>query len=788
MTPIQEYFKLKGHAQTARFCVLMLFNVAFLITKTSAQCDFQINGIVEDAETRLPVAYAMVEIKALQLATVADSTGQYTLRGLCDGQVIITCSRIGFITEELEISIPCDSLIRHKITFDPTFFSSVDIESSKYRKEAGTGISILDKENLLSKKGLSLSDQLENVPGVYGLKTGTGISKPVIHGLHSSRVLIYNNGIRHEGQQWGSEHAPEIDPNLADQISIAYGAAGLRYGHDVIGGVILVEPADIRRIPGISAELNTSGTSNGRGGMLSGELQVNFKKLKSLGFMLQGTFQQNGNIQTPHQYLDNTGNRGLNYATGINFNKSRFGLHFYYSIYNADIGIYSGSHTGNLTDLQRIIEGTNQPSTTNFSYHIGRPKQHILHELHKVRFHYVTGINSKLEILYARQYNLREEYDKHIPRNDSIAGLNKPELKLEITTHSGDVSWLIRKGSRHTLQLGVRGVYQANSYEGRFVIPNYERFSYGAFVLYEWQNKNTKIESCVRYDINDLSIYRVINQTITNKKHGTANFSFSSTLDHKINDIVQVGISAGQTWRAMQANELYSNGLHHGAASFEKGDSTLHQEISWNFLGSCRLTTSRIHVELNPYFQFIHGFTYLLPQTPPILTIRGAFPVFVYTQKDAILKGTDAMLNVKLPVEMEARLNASILRAKNANDNKFISQMPGDRYQLSLIKHFSKFKKPVKPKISIGSTYVNKQWRIADTNDYLPPPKAYVLMQAEISTGIQIKKPTLNLSFSVNNLLNKTYRDYMNRFRYFSDEAGRNFTIRITYRIENNRS
>lgn len=40
---------------------------------------------------------------------------------------------------------------------------------------------------------------------------GLLLPNPVIHGLHSNRILILNNEVRQEGQQWGADHAPEID-------------------------------------------------------------------------------------------------------------------------------------------------------------------------------------------------------------------------------------------------------------------------------------------------------------------------------------------------------------------------------------------------------------------------------------------------------------------------------------------------------------------------------------------------------------------------------------------------
>ncbi|MFM9075334.1 MAG: TonB-dependent receptor, partial [Bacteroidota bacterium] len=65
---------------------------------------------------------------------------------------------------------------------------------------------------------------------------------PVIHGVHSQRILILNHGVRQEGQQWGAEHAPEIDPLIASDIQVIKDASAIRYGVDAIGGVVVVNP------------------------------------------------------------------------------------------------------------------------------------------------------------------------------------------------------------------------------------------------------------------------------------------------------------------------------------------------------------------------------------------------------------------------------------------------------------------------------------------------------------------------------------------------------------------
>src|SRR5690606_20859395 len=120
------------------------------------------------------------------------------------------------------------------------------------------------------------------------------IAKPVINGMHSNRVLIVNNGIKQEGQQWGSEHAPEIDPFIASQITVIKGAESVRYGAEAIGGVILVEPAPLPINKELSGNLDLVGSSNGQTGIASAMLEGSIKSIAGFSWRAQGTVKQGG--------------------------------------------------------------------------------------------------------------------------------------------------------------------------------------------------------------------------------------------------------------------------------------------------------------------------------------------------------------------------------------------------------------------------------------------------------------------------------------------------------------
>src|ERR1700761_6721569 len=157
----------------------------------------------------------------------------------------------------------------------PRALDSVTVKAVKLKKDQ---LNVVVKDTLGGKAlqavaGLSLGESLKNIAGVNSLQTGPSISKPVIHGVYSNRILILNNGVRQEGQNWGNDHAPEIDPFIATKLSVNKGAASIRYGSDAIGGVVLVDPKDMRTTPGVGGEVDLVGMTNGRVGAASGMVE-----------------------------------------------------------------------------------------------------------------------------------------------------------------------------------------------------------------------------------------------------------------------------------------------------------------------------------------------------------------------------------------------------------------------------------------------------------------------------------------------------------------------------------
>ena len=765
---------------------IFLFLVqANLFAQSETLCKSTLKGKIIDEHDKSILEFAAVYIVELKKGGLSDNNGFYSIENICDGNYTIKISHVGCTPIETKINVKGKTIKNFYPEHHNEILKNVEVIAKKAIEQTTQTKNDVSEEKYNQSKGQSLGDALKNIVGVTTLNTGSSISKPIIHGMHSNRILILNNGIRQEGQQWGVEHAPEVDPFIANKISVIKGANSVRYGSDAIAGVVLVETKPMRDSAGIGGEVNLVGISNGKGETTSAYIEGNFNKLKAFSWRVQGTLKQNGSISAPNYILVNTGFKEYNFSYALGWKKQKYGAELFYSQFNTTLGIFGASHIGNLTDLNNAFSSAVPLQTGAFTYEIGRPYQHIEHELLKFKSYFLTGEKGKLSLTYARQYNLRYEYDKHRPLDDSLADLDKPDLQFELTSHSTDLIWEHNSIKHFNGSIGISGITQGNTYEGRVLIPNFRSYNGGVFIIERWRKNRFELEGGVRYDYKWMQVFKY--KYVGNAKyelitpiHKFENITGNLGAIFKKDSTLNISVNFGSAWRAPSVNELYSFGLHHGAAALEYGDDSLQSERAYSGIFTIRYNPSKkLFFEVSPYYNYINNFIYRQPSSAPILTIHGAFPAFYYKQTDAILKGIDFYLNYKINKSFEITSKASILRARNKKETNWIIMMPSDRYEAELTYRFKKYKKINSAYISSSLQYVTKQWRVPANSDFVQPPSAYYLVNFHASISVQVKKQNIEFGVSVFNLINESYRDYLDRFRYFTDAMGRNITFRI---------
>ena len=767
------------------FCLSIIFELAFTMTglAQSTNCHCFIRGIVRDDHTGQPIVGATLLLVKSNQGIFTDADGRYEFTNLCPGRYEIECRIVGYQPRRDTVNLVEGHEENFLLAEDEIHLKDVEIIAQRTDAPITQPLTTLTGSDLAQTRGQSLGESLQSITGITTLQTGSSIAKPVIHGMHSNRVLIMNNGVRQEGQQWGSEHAPEIDPFVATRLSVVKGAAGVRYGSDAIGGVILVEPEELPIDKPLSGEVNAAGFSNGRQGAGSATLQGGVKGLEGFGWRAQGTLKRGGNIRTPSYFLDNTGISERNYSLAAGYRRGGFGAEVYYSHFATKIGIFSGSHIGSVTDLLNVIKSGEPLLKSDFSYEINRPYQQVKHNLLKSEVHYHFPDGNRLKWVSAFQYDNRLEFDLHAPRNDSLASLNRPDLSFRLTTLTNDILWDHKPLARKfTGQIGVSTLYQYNVMNGRPLIPNFDQWNVGLFAIERLVHNGWELEAGLRYDYRRLTTYRIVSRE---KKTDIFNFhNASGTLGagRNLNDRWSVRLNLGTAWRAPNVSELFSNGVHHGAAAYEEGDATLIPEKALNAIGSTRYATEKLTIEVGGYYNYIRDYIYLKPQAEPVLTVRGAFPYFRYTQTDATFKGIDVNVDWKLNSHISWGSKMTYLRVNDVLNDSYLVNIPANRWENQLKSTWQEVGAWRKMSLSLTNRWVGEQRRVPPASDFAPPPAGYSLWSAQASGTLPMAgKRQLELTLTVDNIFNAAYRDYLNRFRYFADDMGRNVSLRARY-------
>ncbi|MEQ9305822.1 MAG: carboxypeptidase-like regulatory domain-containing protein, partial [Marinoscillum sp.] len=312
-----------------------------------APCNRSVTGQVLDIDTNEPLPFATVKIQGTQNGAVSDENGLFKITEICDDEIDLEVRFVGYKTVVHHHDFHHSSPVIYMAS-DETLLESVVVEEDLNAHALKTIEPIDIKVESLEAIGVNAGDLFAQSSGVSTLKTGQNIIKPIVHGLHSNRVLIINNGVRHSYQAWGAEHGIEIDASQIDQIELIKGASTVRYGADALGGVILFNAPRPSFSTKLNGELNGGFQTNGRS--VSGELSINEGYERAAwNASISGTRQ--GDLKAADYQLTNTGKEEFGATAGGRFHFPILDINVYLSHFEQTLGILRGSVSDNLEGL-----------------------------------------------------------------------------------------------------------------------------------------------------------------------------------------------------------------------------------------------------------------------------------------------------------------------------------------------------------------------------------------------------------------------------------------------------
>lgn len=748
---------------------------------------YRLKVSVKDSLSRTALEDATVTVTRHKHPHLTDASGTTVFDTLRPGVYTVACTYIGYHPFQQTVAVSSDQ--EFLILLCPSSFhlheavieGKTQAVTSTYSVQSSAVMNATQIEKL---RGQNLGDLLKNVNGVTTLNTGPGIAKPVLRGLHSNRLVTLNNGVRQEGQQWGAEHAPEIDPFTVNRVEVIKGAASVEYGPEAIGGVIRISPRDYRTTPGVDGEVSLQGFSNNRQGAASALLEgSHFKDQSQYSWRVQGSLRKAGDSHAPGYVISNTGFDEANGSMALAYKYKHLTFEFFGSVFNTKTGIMRAAHIGSSTDLFRAINSSEPLIINPFTYAINKPFQQVWHQTQSTRLTYNFVNTGKVYFQLSRQLNSRQEYDLGVSWNPQSVNANRPAYDLTLQTLTVDMAFEHKRWHNITGKIGVSVMDQSNYTDGvqKPLIPNFVSSTSGVYFFEKWSKGRWVAEFGSRADQREQTIYvRNSAQEIVTQSRTYSSATVIAGGSYALNEHWKASTTFSSAWRPPAINELYSNGLHNGTATYEIGDSNLVPERSYNLDLNLKRQSEKWTIEISGFRNQISDFIYQLPVPQPTITLRGTFPTFVFTQTNVVMQGAEINSSYLLHKNLVAGAALTYLHAQDVSHNQPLIYMPANRGRLSLQYQRGRLWKTEQVFAEVVWTYVDRQTRVPQGLDYLPPPAAYNLFDVNAGLEIPVKKQHIRLSASVKNVWNVSYRDYLNRFRYFTDEPGRNIIVRLT--------
>ena len=793
----------------------MRYKVLFLLLLSSfplfsQTCQFSLSGHVIDIHDGSKLPGATLVISNTDDSVLTNLEGEFIFPNLCEGNYFIQVSHPSCRTRGFTVKISGNTIRDFKIEHHLEELNQILIEGKTYQNDTESIFqNRIEKEELNRYSSGSLGDALNSISGVSSLNTGNTVVKPLINGLHSSRVVIINNGVRMEDQEWGAEHAPNIDINSAASISVIKGASALQYGGNAVGGVIVATSQKPPVKDTLYGETQLSAATNGRGSSLTSEITKAYKN----GWYgsLQGTLKRFGDFETPDYVLSNTGIFERNASAKFGLNQFDYGFEAYYSIFKNEIGILRASHLGGAEDQVRAINNNLPLIINDFSYNIDPPKQDVVHHLARVKAFKKLKDIGQATLQYDFQRNNRLEFD--IRRG---TGANRASLDLALSTHTLMLDLDSQTSGNFNFKTGIMARYQDNFADPetgvRRLIPDYEKFEVGAYVIVDYNiRKNWMIEAGGRFDYTYMDVFKFYrssfwelrnydelfpeivvgesaNQVLTNPQLNFYNPSATAGSTYSFNDEYKLFFNYSLASRAPNPSELFSEGLHHSASRIELGDLSFQSEVAHKVALTFQRNNSSFGFAINPYINTINDFIVSEP-TEIQQTIRGNFQVWEFRQTNARLLGVDVDASMALTEKLRFNHQFSLVKGYDQSLNQPLINMPPVTTKNALV-----YQNPgiYNLRLALQSEYVFQQNEFPNNNfevfipqtetteiiDVSTPPDAYHLLNFNSNIDLYTNpKSKLTIGVTVTNLLNTSYRNYLNRFRYYADDLGRNFLL-----------
>ena len=783
---------------------------------------FTLSGIVKDEATGQVLQGASIYIADIKKGIVTNEKGQYQIQ-LPQGNYIVEVSYIGFAITTKNIELNSNQTIQFNLGHNAVENSNATVTSflrATSSRKTPTPINIIKKDDLLKGAGTNLIDALSQTPGVTQLTTGPAISKPIIRGLGYNRVMVLNDGVKQEGQQWGDEHGIEIDEYNVTRIEVLKVPASIIYGSEALSGVINI----VSNVPVAEGAIRGNVFSNYQSNnKLQGYHFDIAGNKKGFVWGLNSSSKAASDYQNKYDgYVFNSKFKELDASAYAGIERDWGYTHFFVSQFNQKLGMIEGARDGLgrfikqkgymlMSPAIRLSNGIlYDPVATSADFAATNPYipyQHIIHTKYTLDNNIRWGAG-RLKANIAYQRNQRIEYgNTETPTEQS--------LYFDLGTLNYSFQYLLPEKNNWKHTIGVNGMQQENKNKGvEYLIPDYKSTELGLFFFTQKKISDFTFSGGARIDKKGVEFSELLNPlldpyylyssmaipTRNQKDFGDIAGSFGLTYEVSKEWVLKFNVARG--YRAPNMSELGSNGAHEGTNRYEYGNSNLKSEKSVQFDFGTEWSNEHISFTGNVFYNMVNGYIYYQKLNSAlggdsIINKEGQdFFAFAYKQQNANLYGAECNLDIHPhPLDglhIENTLSYVIGSFNNAVDNSTnLPNIPPFRWLSEIKYEFGKNNSNNKNNyVSVQLDNVaaqNNPFTGYNTETATP---GYTLLTVGMGTHIHRKgKQICSVSLVGQNLTDVAYQNHLSRLKYTDENIatgrrgiynmGRNFSIKL---------
>lgn len=796
----------KNESSRLRIFYLLLFCFA-IVTKTAAQ-SVRISGSVFSNGNK-PLEGAIVTIYPSNKVTITNKEGNFFFNQITKETRKLTVNYSGYAFYEMKLALDKNETLLPDIILNPEIKELqevviTDSYETRRKKEESLTIETVNSSFIQRNLGGSLMQSLQRIPGVKTISIGSGGSKPLIRGLSFNQVIVVENGLKHEGQQWGADHGLEIDQYAVNRVEIIKGPSSFIYGSDAIGGAVNIKPVPLPAKNVLGGSIDLTGKSNNE--QFGGSMNI-FGRSEKWFFDTRLTAMDYGDYRVPtdtvqvynyavplyKNHLRNTAGQELDWHVSTGYASEKFKSILYVSTIYSKSGFFANAHGLEPRNVDTALHDKS-------SRDILMPFQEVTHTKISNTTSFQLG-SHQFEMQLGFQKNFRQEYSHYVNHGYmppvypeamyAPQGLER-QYDKEVFSVAIKDEFSIRN---HQFTVGLNGEQQQNEINGwSFLIPAFKQVNAGLFAYDKIQlNDLWLLHGAVRLDYGQIEMQQytdwfpseitengeVSSEYLKRSEELTKtfkSFNWSAGVNYNPGQL-SLKANLGTSFRMPIAKELASNGVNYHYFRFEKGDPDLAAERSYQLDLGMDWQSNKWSVQLSPFFNYFPNYIYLNPTSQHDIYYGAGNQVFEYEQSSVMRYGGELQTRYQFTPHLNGEILAEYLYSEQLSGSKKGYTLPFSPPASVL------FGLNYSPEIKyLKDTYFSIDYRFtAAQNQIVPPEKKTASSNVfNLSFGTKIKSGQQDfiLSMQVQNLFNTKYLNHTSFYRLIElPEASRNIIL-----------